>query len=143
MQKLKRKKTIGIIIIVILVLGFVIVRNNLGNVSDVEIGNCSSKIFTEKEIKSAMKAVKKDFGRNFEGCNLNKLWYDEEINLLQESEGKEKYNKLEISITAEFYIRPGCGDGSMKDDQTYSGYNWILTRESEDHKWIVKDHGYC
>lgn len=143
MTKLKNKKLFGIVVLVILILGFVFVRNNLGNVWNVEIGSCNSEIFTEKEIKSAMKAVEKDFGKNFAGCNLNKLWYDEDTNFLQELEDKEQYNKLEITITSEFYVRPGGGDGSMEDDRTHSGYNWILTRESEDSKWVVKDKGYC
>lgn len=39
MTKLKNKKLFGIVVLVILILGFVFVRNNLGNVWNVEIGS--------------------------------------------------------------------------------------------------------
>jgi hypothetical protein len=45
-------------------------------------------------------------------------------------------------LFSDFYVDSSGGDGSFNPDYTYTDWNWILIRNSENDKWKVYDWGY-
>lgn len=108
-----------------------------------------SEIFTEKEIEKAMAAVKTKF-RDFEGCELLELTYDEEFckreveSYMNNGKGSSNGVKTEnvLILKSSFdSVRPK-GDSGLTTGITYNGWIWILIRDSENGNWKVDDWGY-
>ena len=108
-----------------------------------------SEIFTEKEIEKAMAAVKTKF-RDFEGCELLELTYDEEFckreveSYMNNGKGSSNGVKTEnvLILKSSFdSVRPK-GDRGLTTGITYNGWIWILIRDSENGNWKVDDWGY-
>lgn len=120
-----------------------------GNTSNTELSIGKSTKFSEKEINLAMSTVKKKF-KDFKGCKLTKLWYDEEMSnkfaegYLQNGSATKSDVKVEnvIVLLSNFDVDSSGGDGSFNPDSTYSNWNWILVRDSKTGAWMVKDWGY-
>ena len=104
--------------------------------------NKTTDYFSEREIKSAMSAVKKQF-TNFEGCDLVELYYDAEKypDSVLESEAKDYGCAKVIILLSSFDTNSNC-EGCFGENETYSNWKWILTKENEHSKWKVKDWGY-
>jgi len=125
---------------------------NPGTTNNAEIDYGNSIVFDETEIKSATKAVLVKF-RDFEGCDLIKLWYDEERSdrLIEQSISSSGMNTIKnsgaeadnvIILFSDFYVDSSGGDGSFNPDSTYTDWNWILIRNRENDKWRIVDWGY-
>jgi hypothetical protein len=88
--------------------------------------------------------------RSFKGCNLTKLWYDEEkSNLsiegyLQNGKGSMNGAKAEnvIVLLSNYDVDSSGGDGSLNPNSTYSYWSWTLIRNSKTSDWKVDDWGY-
>jgi len=108
-----------------------------------------SEKFSESEISSAMECVMLKF-RDFKGCTLTKLYYDEEKSNKQIdsytnygrgfSNGVGKDNV--IVLYSEFTVDSSGGDGSFNPNSTYKDWMWILIRDGKDGTWRVDDWGY-
>jgi hypothetical protein len=142
------KKIIYLLCLIIIVFSFAACRQ-AGNTSNTEISISKSTKFSEKEINLAVSSVKKKF-KDFKGCKLTKLWYDEEMSdnfaggYMQERAGTKNDVKPEniIILLSNFDVDSSGGDGSLNPDSTYSNWNWILVRDSKTGAWQVKDWGY-
>ncbi len=105
--------------------------------------------FSEKEINNAINCVKKKF-KQFGGCKLTKLWYDEKKSniYVQEylSNGKGSLNGIKaenvIILLSDFDVNSSGGDGSFNPNSTYSHWSWTLIRDSKTGNWKVVDWGY-
>ena len=105
--------------------------------------------FNNEEIKDAMKRVKIKF-KDFKGCNLTKLWYDEEKsnNFIEDymkyGKGAASGVKAEnvIVLLSDFDVDSSGGDGSLNPNSTYSNWNWILIRDNKAGNWKLDDWGY-
>jgi hypothetical protein len=105
--------------------------------------------FSEREIRDAMEIVIAKF-RGFKGCEMMKLWYDEEKSNRQiesymtggrgAGSGISKDNV--IVIYSDFSVDSSGGDGSLNPNSTYTDWCWILVRESREGAWRVDDFGY-
>jgi hypothetical protein len=105
--------------------------------------------FSEAEIRGAMDRAIAKF-RDFEGCELTKLWYDEEKSNAQiksymtgghgSVNGVSKDNV--IVLYSDFTVDSSGGDGSLNPNSTYSDWMWILIRDSGKSEWRVDDWGY-
>ncbi len=105
--------------------------------------------FSPEEIRDAMVSVIIKF-RDFEGCELIDLWYDEEKSNHQiESymagghgsvNGVSKDNV--IVLYSDFTVDSSGGDGSLNPNSTYANWCWILIRDSGEGEWRVDDWGY-
>ena len=136
----------------IIVLSVLTACSNTGKTNNAEVDYGNSVKFTETEIKSAIDTVLIKF-KDFNGCDLKKIWYDEELsdrniqmdissgggNTIKNS-GAEPKNI--IILFSDFYVDSFGGDGSFNPDYTYTDWNWILIRNSENDKWKVYDWGY-
>lgn len=109
-----------------------------GITDNVTIDKGVSEKFSEEELNGAVNCVIQRF-ENFKGCELTKLWYDEEHS---NSWTKEYTPGTAIVLLSEFntgHISPNSG---FNPNYTYENWSWILTREDENADWQVKDYGY-
>ena len=119
-----------------------------GKTDGAEIDYGSSSKFSEAEIGSAVDAVLVKF-KDFEGCELIKVRYDEERSDLQAENYMEKgigrHNGVErenvIVLLSDFKTSSKSG-ASFNPDSTYTDWNWILIRNSSADDWVVSDWGY-
>lgn len=110
----------------------------------------SSDKFSEAEISDAMYSVMDKFDNAFKGCELTKLWYDEEISNAQVesymTSGRGSFNGINknnvIVLLSEFNVDSSGGDGSLNPNSTYNNWMWILIRDSDKGEWRVDDWGY-
>lgn len=120
-----------------------------GKTNKVVVSSGESVKFSNTEVNSAIDCVKEKF-KDFEGCNLTKLWYDEErSNSIIEgylSNGKGSVNSVKIEnviiLLSNFDVDSSGGDGGFNPNSTYSNWNWILIRDSKTGNWRVDDWGY-
>ena len=126
--------------------------NNTGKTNNAEVDYGSSTLYSETEIKSAIKTVFTKF-RDFDGCDLKKLWYDEDRSntIIQQDISSGGWNTIKnsaaepeniIILFSDFYVDDSGGDGSFNPDSTYTDWNWILIRDSKNGIWEVVDWGY-
>lgn len=100
-------------------------------------------IYSEQEIEDAKDVVKIKFKSDFKGCELTDLWYSEEITISSLNGLAKQYNTDEaIVLLSNFDVDSYGGDGSLNPNQTYTDWHWILVRNKEDNKWILKTWGY-
>lgn len=108
-----------------------------------------SELFTDEEINEAIEAVKKKF-RDFEGCTLTEIYYDEEKSKSFAKGYTENGRGSQNGVTEEnvlvllssFTVDETGGDGSLNAGGNYTGWNWILIRADENADWVVDDWGY-
>ena len=126
--------------------------NDSGTTNNAEIDYGSSTFFSEADVKSAIEAVLLKF-KDFAGCDLKRLWYDEEMSdrIIQQdilsgggnaikNSGAEQENI--IILFSDFYVDASGGDGSFNPNSTYTDWMWILIRDSTNQEWKIADWGY-
>lgn len=106
-----------------------------GDVSHVDRIVGESEIFTSRQIEKAMDAVTREFHKNFSGCTLLKLEYDEAD--LEKGETDDT-----IVINSSFSVDGSGASESLEPNSTYWNFHWTLTR-SIWGGWEVRDHGYA
>lgn len=101
-----------------------------------------SEIYTEAEIMDAMDTVTSYFKKNYAGCKLTNIEYDEEKSVSQADGWAEQYEADEaIVLISSFDVDSSGGDGSLNPDSTYNGWQWVLTR-NDGGKWKLQTWGY-
>lgn len=114
-----------------------------GDVSNVQRVVGESQIFNKGEINAAMSEVIRFFGREFDGCYLLELKYDEKCSVASSKEWVEQYGADEgIVLYATFYVGDTGGDGSLEPNSTYKNYQWVLTRSGVTG-WKLQTWGYA
>ena len=118
---------------------------NSGKTDEVVIDTGNSTTFSKEEIQAAMDCVIEKF-KDFKGCNLTKLWYDEyrsneEIEFEMDAEGfrESVKGKQVIILFSDFSTDSTAAEGFGK----YSTYcwEWILVRNNKAGKWKVSSSG--
>ena len=111
-----------------------------GDVSNVERVMSVSECYTEGEIHDAMDVVTAYFRKEFDGCRLKNLRYDEP--LAEQQEWAKQYDADEaIVFLSDFHVYEFGGDGSLNPDENYINWKWILTR-SDGGAWTLRTWGY-
>ena len=105
-------------------------RGDTGSVRRI-IGD--SEVHSDLEIEKAMKTVMVQFQKNFSGCTLLELEYDD---------ATQNEDEDSIVLLSSFYVDETGGDGSLNPDYTYQNYQWVLTR-SWWGGWKIVDTGYA
>lgn len=142
-------KKIILYALLILVIFSLAACQQVGKTNKVSVNIEASNKFSEEEINNAISCVKEKF-KDFKGCTLKELWYDEEKsnNLIKGylSNGKASVNGVKaenvIVFLSKFDVDSSSGDGSLNPNSTYSDWNWILIRDSKTGNWRVDDWGY-
>ncbi len=120
--------------------------NKSGNVKSVKIEEWEvSKLYSDDEIKAAIKASEDYFEKEFDGCTLTKITYaGDNVSLNETAYRKDNgsdYDKV-IVLLSSFVTDSFGGDGSLNPNSTYDNLNWIMGKKQGD-KWEHIDHGYA
>ena len=101
-----------------------------------------SDLYTGAEIEKAMDIVLGYFRKEFDGCTLTRLEYDEAA-VREELPGwAAQYDEAQaIVLLSDFYVSPNGGDGSLNTDETYRNWKWVLTRTGSGN-WKLQTWGY-
>lgn len=127
-------------LMLILVLTMLLTACGGGDVSEAgrRIGSCER--YSKAEIADAMDVVEKHFQKNFDGCKLHTIVYDEETTARKTELAMEQYGENTIVLLTDFYAE-NAGEGSLNPGQTYTGYEWTLVKTF--FGWELKDSGYA
>ena len=142
------KKVISSFCIILIVFSLVACKE-AGKTNNVAVNINKSVKFKKAEINDAVVCVKKKF-KDFQGCNLTNLWYDEEKSnqfiegYLKNGNGSVNGVSAEnvIVLLSNFHVDSSGGDGSLNPNSTYSDWNWVLIRDSKTGQWRADDWGY-
>ena len=111
-----------------------------GNVRHVKREMGESALYSQGEIRAAMNEVVGFFRKEFDGCILTGLEYDEgRMGERQQMEAEELGREV-IILLAEFRVDGSGGDGSLNPNSTYRNYQFTLTRTLLG--WEIRDWGY-
>lgn len=128
---------------------FLVVDCNKGSISnDISIEISESTKFSKDEIENAIQCVKSNF--SFPAATLTKIWYDEEKSnylvdgYLENGRGLTNgVNEEDVIILLSNFDVDGSRDNAvLNPNTTYSDYQWILIRDSENNAWKIDDFGY-
>lgn len=138
-----KKMLIGIIIIVIILLiGFSVIFNKKGDISNVNIISKESVIYSNNDIDSAIDVVLKYFKKHFIGCSLSEIEYIGDETNNNYIDWAVRNNKEEVIVLiSSFNVDSSGGDGSLNPNSKYGHWNWILVRNKNEN-WEHVDHGY-
>ena len=111
-----------------------------GDVSEVgrHIGVCER--FSEREVAAAMDEVESFFRKEYDGCKLLRLEYDEEKTLKEAYAWSEDFGAEAIVLESDFYVDDSGRTVTLEPDETYRNYEWILTRTVLG--WKLQTWGY-
>lgn len=111
-----------------------------GDVSEVarSIGKC--ELYSEKQIADAMDEVEAFFRKEYDGCKLLRLEYDEEKTRKEAYAWSENYGADAIVLVSDFYVDDSGRTVTLEPDETYRNYEWILTRTL--FGWKLETWGY-
>lgn len=113
-----------------------------GTVSEAEIIECQSEIYSDEDIQNAIEAAKNYFKKEFSGCTLTEIGYAGDESSMDYTEWAERNDADEVIVlVSSFDVDSSGGDGSLNPNSTYSNWKWILVR-SNGGKWRHVDHGY-
>jgi len=144
-----KKQTIMIIVIacfifvaIVASVVFLTHRNRGGDVSDVKRTVMASEVYSEQEINDAMDIVITHFRKNFDGCTLTDLWYDESTSVSVSDDWAKQYDADEaIVLLSNFNVDSSGGDSGLNPNDTYPAWQWILVR-NKGGSWELKTWGY-
>ncbi|ETA79728.1 DUF4829 domain-containing protein [Youngiibacter fragilis] len=116
--------------------------------SEITIETGKSVKFSEEEIAEAIDLVQTEF--HFPSAKLTKLTYDEEKSewLIKGymQNGRGSVNGVDpknvIILLSEFHVDGSGKNPVLNPNSTYTDYQWILIRQSENSSWIIDDQGY-
>ena len=104
-----------------------------------------SALYGEDLINKAFDVIEKEFSKNFKGCTLTELRYDDEVenkfgdDLMRYATEKDK--EL-IVVLSTFETDRRGGDGSLNPNSTYTNWQWRLVRTEDMKSWELIDWGY-
>lgn len=122
-----------------------LVSPSCGNVKSVERIAQSTDRYTEADILGAFNAIETEFASEFEGCALEEVRYDSEVETRHLDEMLEHGQKNKgdlIVVLSEFTTDWRAADEGFSPNDRYEDWQWILTRPSQDAPWKVVDWGY-
>ena len=113
-----------------------------GDVSQVQMVTGQSEIFTQQEIEAAMEVAMDYFRREFDGCTMTQIEYNEDKSAGAAAEWARQYGAEEgIVLYSSFYVDASGGDGSLNPNSTYTKWQWVLTRDAGG-EWVLRTWGY-
>lgn len=99
-------------------------------------------VYSEQEVNEAIDVVISYFKENYDGCKLKSIGYDEPDSAEGFDEIAKEYHASDAMVlTSVFSTDSKGGDGSLNPNETYEGWQWILTR-SGDGEWAIQKQGY-
>lgn len=113
-----------------------------GNIRYLETTIGDSDVYTREDIEKAIDVVSRFFQKEFEGCTLRTIEYNEPETIRRAREWAEQYDAAEaIVLLSSFTVGIYGSDGSLNPGDTYTNWQWILTRNSGE-AWTLQTWGY-
>ena len=104
-----------------------------------------SALYDEELIKEAYNEIEKTFAREFAGCTLKQLRYDEKVEnrfadaiMEYATENKQEL----IIILSSFETDDNGGNGGLNPNDTYTDWQWHLVRSEDKNSWKLISWGY-
>ena len=108
----------------------------------VQMSMSEDPVYTEAEVDAAVEVVQKAFKKNFKGCTLQSITYDEEAFAETQKVWAVQYGAEEaIVLTSSFQTGKNGGDGGLNANTTYKDWQWVLTRNGGS-QWELQTWGY-
>ncbi len=130
--------------ILVLVCFFILILSGCGggDASEVQVITGTSDFYKEAEIESAMEVAMNYFRKEFDGCTMTKIAYNENKSQAAQTAWAENYGAEEgIVLYSSFQVDASGGDGSFTPNSTYHNWQWVLTRNGGG-KWVLRTWGY-
>ena len=143
-----KKKSISVICAVLVISGVatvLVLTGNRGNVSNVNRVVGYSAIYGENSINEAFDVIEKKFAKDFEGCTLTELRYDEDVEnrFAEEIEKYHKENNQELIVVLSIFdTDEKGGDGGFNPNDTYANWQWYLVKTADKKSWEIINWGY-
>ena len=143
-----KKKSISVICAVLVISGVatvLVLTGNRGNVSNVNRVVGYSALYGENSIKEAFDVIEKKFAKDFEGCTLTELRYDEDVEnrFAEEIEKYHKENNQELIVVLSIFdTDEKGGDGGFNPNDTYANWQWYLVKTADKKSWEIINWGY-
>ena len=113
-----------------------------GDVSQVQMVMGQSEMFTQQEIEDAMEVAMNYFRKEFDGCTMTEIEYNEGKCAGAAAEWARQYGTEEgIVLYSSFDVDASGGDGSLNPNSTYTKWQWVLTRDAGG-EWVLRTWGY-
>ena len=113
-----------------------------GDVRDVKRLVPVAQLYTAEEVNDAMDVVSRFFKKEYDGCKLTWLIYDEASSADAAAQWAAQYGADEaIVLLSTFETGKSGGDGSLEPNSLYTNWQWILTR-SAGGAWQLQTWGY-
>lgn len=104
-----------------------------------EIGD--SRQFTAEEIESAMQVAERHFKKEFEGCTLFEITYDEDYSDKRAPGWAEIYGAEECIVLVSRFWAGKNSKACFNPESYYDNWQWILTRNPGE-TWTLRTWGY-
>jgi hypothetical protein len=133
------KKLLSVLLIFVLIISLTACGNGIGAVTP----KYSSDVHSKEDIETAIRVATYYFIKEFDGCQLLTITYGGD-DMLENHKEFVPSGKIEdvIVLVSSFYVSPNGGDGSLNQNDIYTGWKWIIVKDS-DGNWVHKDHGYA
>lgn len=133
------KMTVSILLIIIMLFTFTACGNSTSAVTPAY----SSEIHSKEDIETAINVAKNYFAKEFDGCKLLVITYGGDDLLDSHTDFTESGKKEDVIVLESiFHVSPNGGDGSLNQNDLYTGFHWIIVKDSSGN-WVHKDHGYA
>lgn len=104
--------------------------------------DAESPLYTRAQVENAIGVAQRDFAKNFHGCTLLGVSYDEDACRAVCEELAQQYGEEQaILLRLDFQTDANGGDGSLNPNSHYENWQWILTRTTPG-PWTTKSWGY-
>ena len=143
-----KKKSISVICAVLVISGVatvLVLTGNRGNVSNVNRVVGYSALYGENSINEAFDVIEKKFAKDFKGCTLAELRYDEDVEnrFAEEIEKYHKENNQELIVVLSIFdTDEKGGDGGFNPNDTYANWQWYLVKTADKKSWEIINWGY-
>ena len=98
--------------------------------------------YSAQDIRAAMRVAVRHFEKEFDGCTLLSIHYDESKVKDAEPEWAAQYDADEaIVLLSSFHVDGSGGDGSFNANSDYTDWQWVLVRNGGGN-WQLKTWGY-
>ena len=100
----------------------------------------SDLLYSQKDVDAAVETAQKSFRREFRGCTLEQISYDEDLNIARAAELARQYPADEAIILCATFRTSGRVSGKLLPSTSYRDVEWILTRNAGG-QWTVREWG--
>ena len=127
------------LLVIFPLLSFALFGTHGNNAVSVSVST-SDLLYTQQDVNAAVETAQKSFRREFRGCVLDGISYDEDLNIERAAELAQQYPGEETIVLRASFRTFGRVSGKLAPNTCYRDVEWVLTR-SADGQWTLRDWG--